>query len=96
MTRRGLRITGPIDEFTVRVPAFTPQALGGTWSGSSWRRRRITPTSPSAALLPHLSENGCVVSGAERAQQLAIAEVVGASRTVGAFVNFGADYLEPG
>ena len=28
--------------------------------------------------------------------ELAIAEVVGAERTVGAFVNFSADYLEPG
>jgi len=25
--RDGLRVTGPIDEFMVRVPAFTPQTL---------------------------------------------------------------------
>ena len=31
ITRGGLRVTGPIDEFTVRVPAFTPQTLSGTW-----------------------------------------------------------------
>ena len=27
----GLRITGPIDDFVVGVPAFTPQTLGGAW-----------------------------------------------------------------
>ena len=31
IARDGLRVTGPIDEFTVRVPAFTPQALSRTW-----------------------------------------------------------------
>ncbi len=28
--------------------------------------------------------------------ELVIADIVGKARTVGAFVNFGADYLEPG
>jgi 2-dehydropantoate 2-reductase len=37
-----------------------------------------------------------VVSAQNGLNELAIAEVVGAARTVGAFVNFGADYLEPG
>ena len=31
ITRDGLRVSGPIDQFTVRVPAFTPQTLSGTW-----------------------------------------------------------------
>ena len=37
-----------------------------------------------------------MVSAQNGLNELAIAEVVGAERTVGAFVNFGADYLEPG
>jgi 2-dehydropantoate 2-reductase len=36
------------------------------------------------------------VSAQNGLNELAIARVVGAERTVGAFVNFGADYLEPG
>src|SRR5258705_8567615 len=31
ISRGGLRLTGPIDEFSVRVPACTPQTLSGTW-----------------------------------------------------------------
>ena len=63
---------------------------------SSSPRRRITPTPPSAHCCPHLTADGYVVSAQNGLNELAIAEVVGAERTVGAFVNFGADYLEPG
>ena len=48
------------------------------------------------ALLPHLSRTGCVISVQNGLNELTIAEIVGPERTVGAFVNFGADYLEPG
>jgi len=48
------------------------------------------------ALLPHLTPAGCVVSVQNGLNELAIADVIGEGRTVGAFVNFGADYLEPG
>jgi 2-dehydropantoate 2-reductase len=43
-----------------------------------------------------LTSDGCVVSAQNGLNEIAIAEIVGAERTVGAFVNFGADYLEPG
>src|SRR5205085_9724716 len=48
------------------------------------------------ALLPHLTPAGCVISAQNGLNELAIAAAVGDARTVGAFVNFGADYLEPG
>ena len=37
-----------------------------------------------------------MVSAQNGLNELAIARIVGQQRTVGAFVNFGADYLEPG
>jgi 2-dehydropantoate 2-reductase len=37
-----------------------------------------------------------VVSAQNGLNELAIAGIVGAARTVGAFVNYGADYIEPG
>ena len=49
-----------------------------------------------APCCPHLTPGGCVVSAQNGLNELTIADVVGAERTVGAFVNFGADYLEPG
>jgi 2-dehydropantoate 2-reductase len=94
--REGLRITGPIEEFTVRAPAFTPSTLNGEWDTIVLATKAHHTESASRALLPHLSSSGCVVSAQNGLNELEIASVVGADRTVGAFVNFGADYLEPG
>ena len=96
IARDGLRVTGPIDEFTVRVPAFTPQTLSGTWDAIVLATKAHHTGAAVRALLPHLAADGYVVSAQNGLNELAIAEVVGAERTVGAFVNFGADYLEPG
>ena len=94
--RDGLRISGPIDEFTVRVPAFRPQTLEGTWDAIVLATKAHHTEAAVHALVPHLGAQGYVVSAQNGLNELAIAAVVGAARTVGAFVNFGADYLEPG
>src|SRR5260370_18878783 len=92
----GIRITGPISKFTARLPAFIPQKVTGEWD------RIILATKPHHtetavhALAPHLSASGCVISAQNGLNELTIADVVGPERTVGAFVNFGADYMEPG
>jgi 2-dehydropantoate 2-reductase len=96
IAREGLRITGPIDTFTVRVPGFTPETLRGTWDEIILATKAHHTEAAVRALVPHLSAEGYVVSAQNGLNELAIAAVVGASRTVGAFVNFGADYLEPG
>jgi len=96
ITRDGLRVTGPIDEFTVRVAAFTPQTLSGTWDEIILATKAHHTAAAVRALHPHLADDGYVVSAQNGLNELTIAKVVGAERTVGAFVNFGADYLEPG
>lgn len=92
----GLRISGPIAEFTVRIPAFTPDALRGTWDTVMLATKAHHTGVAVRALMPHLTPAGCVVSVQNGLNELAIAAEVGERRTVGAFVNFGADYLEPG
>ena len=92
----GLRVTGPIDEFTVRLPAFTPDTLAGTWDEIILATKAHHTGAALRALLPHLGAGGYVVSAQNGLNELEIAEAVGTGRTVGAFVNFGADYLEPG
>ena len=96
INRDGLRITGPIAEFSVRVPAFTPDTLTGDWDTIVLATKAHHTESAARALAPHLSASGCVISAQNGLNELAIADVVGAERTVGAFVNFGADYMEPG
>ncbi|MEO5800548.1 MAG: 2-dehydropantoate 2-reductase [Gemmatimonadales bacterium] len=92
----GLTITGPIDTFTARIPAFTPETVRGEWDTIVLATKAHHTDAATRALLPHLTPGGCVVSAQNGLNELAIAEVVGEARTVGAFVNFGADYIEPG
>ena len=96
INRNGITITGPIAEFTQRVPAFTPETLTGTWDQIVLATKAHHTAIALRALLPHLSATGYIVSAQNGLNELEIADAVGAERTVGAFVNFGADYLEPG
>ena len=96
INQRGLRITGPLSEFTRAMPAFTPESVRGSWDTIVLATKAHHTEAATRALLPHLTDAGCVISAQNGLNEIAIAEIVGAQRTVGAFVNFGADYLEPG
>jgi 2-dehydropantoate 2-reductase len=92
----GLQITGPLESFTVALPAHTPDAVTGEWDTIILATKAHHTDAAIRALAPFLTADGCVISAQNGLNELQIAEVVGASRTVGAFVNFGADYMEPG
>ncbi len=92
----GLQIEGPVDQFTVTAPSFTPDRLAGRFDRILLCVKAQHTEDASQALLPFLGENGYVVSAQNGLNELTIAKIVGARRTIGAFVNFGADYLEPG
>ena len=94
--RDGIRITGPIVEFSMRIPTVAPAELTGVWDTIILATKAHHTEVAVLALQPHLSANGCVVSAQNGLNELAIAALIGADRTVGAFVNFGADYIEPG
>ena len=92
----GLRIVGPILQDTVKAPAFLPTALAGRFERIFLCVKAHHTRGAATALLPHLADHGCVVSAQNGLNELTIAEIVGKERTIGCFVNFGADYLEPG
>lgn len=96
MNERGLRITGPLSEFSVSVKATDPDDLQGIFETILLCVKSHHTREALAQLEPHLADEGAVVSIQNGLCELEIAEVVGHQRTVGAFVNFGADYLEPG
>lgn len=94
--QRGLSITGPIETFTQPLSASTPAELSGTWDTVFLCVKALHTESAARQLLPHLGKNGVVVSLQNGFNELAIAEAVGRERTMGAFINFGADVLDPG
>src|SRR2546423_4666988 len=74
IVRDGLRVTGPIDEFTVHAPAFTPQALSGAWDEIILATKAHHTEAAVRALLPHLTAGGYVLAAPHRLNELAIAE----------------------
>ena len=92
----GLKIVGPIDEFTVRAPAFTPDELQGVWDTVLLCTKAQDTRAAGEALAPHLAPEGAVVSVQNGLNPLILNEILGEERVLGSFVNFGADYLEPG
>lgn len=96
---KGLAIEGH-ESFTVRATAVTPEhlseAVRGQIPGPVLLAVKAMHT--RAALGPVVPVLGrhYVVSLQNGLNEQVIASAVGAGRTIGAFVNFGADYLEPG
>ncbi len=96
MNQSGLAIEGPIENFSVPARALTPYELHGSYS-AIWLCTKAQHTADAArAIAPHLAPKGHVLSLQNGLNELAIAEVVGREATLGAFINFGADYLGPG
>jgi len=92
----GLSIIGPVDEFTVRIPAFTPETISGQFEHILLCVKAQDTPEAARAILPHLAPDGYVVSVQNGLNELVISEIAGRQRTIGCFVNFGADYMEPG
>jgi len=93
---RGLAIAGPIETFTQSMPAFTPNEVEGVWDTIFLCVKALHTETAARQLEPHLGADGVVVSLQNGFNELALAEAVGPQRTMGAFINFGADVLEPG
>lgn len=94
--QHGLRIAGPIFEDVVHAPAFLPEELEGSFERCFLAVKALHTEGAIKQLAPHVAENGFVVSAQNGLNEQVIARVVGEKRTMGCFVNFGADYLEPG
>src|SRR4051812_21342131 len=92
----GLVIEGPVDNFTVTAPAFTPAEVRGTYSRIFLAVKSQHTETACRALLPHLARDGYVLSLQNGLCEKLIAPITGASRTMGAFINYGADWHAPG
>ena len=96
MNRDGLAIEGPVEQFTQPVRAATPAQVNGRFRRVILAVKAHHTQQAVRALKPHLADDGSVLSAQNGLNELLIAAEVGAERTVGCFVNFGADWLGPG
>jgi 2-dehydropantoate 2-reductase len=92
----GLRISGPVDDLGVIAPAATPDQVQGTWARVFLAVKAQDTEEACKALAPYLARTGYVLSLQNGLCESIIASIVGRQQTVGAFVNFGADWMAPG
>ena len=96
MNADGLTIDGPVRPDRVTATAHLPGDIEGTFTRTFLCVKALHTDAAIAALAPHVAPDGYVVSAQNGLNERLIAKVVGAHRTIGCFVNFGADYLAPG
>ena len=96
INRDGLVIEGPVEEYTVRVPAVAPADLPHGIDHVLLAVKAHHTGQAMRTIAPRLAPNGYVVSLQNGMNEPEIVAAVGAERVVGAFVNFGADVVGPG
>jgi 2-dehydropantoate 2-reductase len=93
----GLRIEGPVEQFTVHASAVLPPDLPERIDGAVLLAVKAHHTAAAAAALAgRLQGDAFVVSLQNGLPSAELAAAVGQERVVEAVVNFGADVLEPG
>jgi 2-dehydropantoate 2-reductase len=92
----GLQISGPVEEFKVKIPAVEPHEVSGTFQRIVLAVKAPATQAALDMLAPHLAADGFVLSAQNGLNEIAIADKVGAARTMGCFVNFGSDWHGPG
>ena len=93
---QGLSIEGPVDTFTQVIPAVTAEGIEGVFRRVVLAVKAQHTEESLEALAPHLADDGYVLSAQNGLNELVIAKRLGAERSMGCFVNFGADWLGPG
>jgi 2-dehydropantoate 2-reductase len=93
---RGIHIFGPVEDFSIKVPSASPQEVTGRYRRTLLATKAPATDAAMLALQNHLTDDGFVLSAQNGLNELAIAKVVSEARTMGCFVNFGADWHGPG
>lgn len=94
--KNGLKIEGPVNEFTVRIPAVTPEDLPDTIDHAIVAVKSHHTGSAAELLRTRLAPGGYVLSVQNGLTADILVEAVGRDRVVSSFVNFGADVMGPG
>lgn len=94
--RDGLHIEGPVEEFTVRIPAITPDELPDTIERAIVAVKSLHTAAAAELLRDRLAPGGYVLTVQNGLTADVLAKAVGHDRVISSFVNFGADVMGPG
>jgi 2-dehydropantoate 2-reductase len=96
INRSGLVIEGPVENFTVKAHAVTPDGLPDTIEHAAIAVKSHHTAAGAEVLRDRLAPDGYLVSFQNGLTADTLAGVVGWDRLIVSFVNFGADVIGPG
>jgi 2-dehydropantoate 2-reductase len=94
--QHGLRIEGPVDEFTVEVRAVTPAELPDRIDRAIVAVKSLHTRAAAAQLRDRLAPGGYVLTVQNGLTADTLVAAVGKERVLSSFVNIGADVMAPG
>ncbi|WP_169566421.1 ketopantoate reductase family protein [Sneathiella limimaris] len=94
----GIRIEGPATDGDFRqvIPTYSPETLEGKFDCVVLAVKAQATKTALTQLLPHLTDDGFILSAQNGLNERLIAQMAGPDRTMGAFVNYGSDWQEAG
>lgn len=95
LNKNGATVTGTVD-FNVPVTALTSDKMEGIYDVVFYTVKQTYNESALNQLKPHLGPDSVVVTLQNGVPEPAIAEIIGAERTIGCPVGWGATWLGPG
>jgi 2-dehydropantoate 2-reductase len=96
INERGLRIEGPVEEFTAAVPAITPDQLPAIVERAIVAVKSPATHAAAELLRDRLAPDGYVLTVQNGLTADTLVRAVGRERVLSSFVNVGADLLAPG
>lgn len=95
LNENGAKVVGTV-EFSAPVNALTPDKMEGIYDIVFYIVKQTYNELALKQLLPHLNESSTVCTLQNGVPELKVAEVIGAERTVGGTVGWGATWIGPG
>ena len=95
LNKKGAKIVGFM-ELTIPVKAITPSQMKGTYDLVIYLVKTTYNSVALPQIIPHLHEESIVLTLQNGLPEDAVAEYVGARRTLGAAVGWGATWMAPG
>ena len=95
LKKNGAKITGTV-EMTIPVTAFTPDEMTGKYDVILLLTKQLLNKEVVTFLKEYLAEDGVIVTLQNGLPEPAVAEIVGADRTMGCVVEWGAALVSPG
>ncbi|MDR2047351.1 MAG: 2-dehydropantoate 2-reductase [Clostridiales bacterium] len=95
LKNHGARIVGTA-ELTVPVTALTPDEMSGKYDIIFLVTKQLDNAAVVRGLAAYLSEDGVICTLQNGLPELSVAEIIGADRTYGCAIAWGASLIEPG